>query len=288
MPRKNFFKSTPFYILIVLAILGFFIIYPLIQLFNDTREDVPILVYHDIMVESNERLNLSTQEFAEQMKYLKDEEYSVITIDQLLDSWRNGSELPKNPVVLTFDGGYLGVFERAFPILQEYQYPATVFIATNAIGTHPRYMDWEQVRLIQSSGLIDIESNTLNRRAITKLGSKNIQRYALTDSKQAIEWNLHSPVKYIAYPLGVYDLETLQLSRNAGYRAGFTIAYGFAHKNPNAFVFDRVPIFENGSLTMLRFKIRLKYAPLVQQMKSLRDVFESGGYEFLSNFIPVP
>ena len=288
MPRKNFFKSTPFYILLALAILGFFVIYPLIQMFIETREDVPILVYHDIMVESNERLNLTTQEFSEQMKFLKDEEYSVITIDQLLDAWQNGSELPKNPVVITFDGGYIGVFERAFPILQEYQYPATIFVAANPIGTNKRYMNWDQVREMQASGLIDIESNTSNRRAVTKLGSKSVERYTLTNSKQSIEWNLHTPVKYVAYPLGVYDLETLELSRNAGYRAGFTIEYGFAHKNPQAFVFDRIPIFENGSLTMLRFQIRLKYAPIVKEMKSIRDIFESGGYEFLSNFVPVP
>lgn len=289
MPRrKNFFTSTPFFILLALILLGFFVIYPLIQLFEETREDIPILVYHDIKAGSSERLNLTTEEFAEQMKYLKDEEYSVITIDQLLESWRGESEIPDRSVVITFDGGYRGVYDNALPILEQYQFPATIFLATNLVGTSDRYISWEQAHAMQSTGLIDIESNTLNRRAITRAGSKNLQQQDLVTSKQTIEWKLQKPVKYVAYPLGVYDLETLQFSRNAGYSAGFTIEYGFAHKNPRTFIFDRVPIFENGSMTMLRFKIRLKYAPLVHEMKALRDIFASGGYEFFASLVPVP
>ena len=286
--KKNFFTSTPFYILLFVLLFVIIIIVPVVSILHDSQDDVPILVYHDIVEYSDSHLNLTKDQFYDQMQYLKEENYSVITIDQLLEAWQSGTKLPKNPVVITFDGGYAGVVQNAFPILQENHFPATIFLATDYIGTDPRYLDWSQVAQMDSSGLIQFESNTLNRQPITRLPTKNDQLFYLTTSKQTIEWKMHTPVNYVAYPLGVYTVDTLQESRNAGYKAAFAIDYGFAKKGEKSFVYGRVPIFENGSGTFSRFKFRLKYAPIVKELKSVRDTFIDGGYDLLSNLIPVP
>jgi peptidoglycan/xylan/chitin deacetylase (PgdA/CDA1 family) len=54
-------------------------------------------------------------------------------LEELGDVWR-GENLPRNAVVLTFDDGYVDNLLNAKPILERYEVPATVFVATGYVG----------------------------------------------------------------------------------------------------------------------------------------------------------
>lgn len=57
-------------------------------------------------------------------------EYSVISLADLIETRARGERLPDNTVVITFDDGYASTYELAFPILREFELPATVFATT--------------------------------------------------------------------------------------------------------------------------------------------------------------
>ena len=61
-----------------------------------------------------------------------------------LDDWRAASagraQLPKRPVLITFDDGYRSVLTKGVPILTTYGLPASVFVCTWPMGT--RRMLW--------------------------------------------------------------------------------------------------------------------------------------------------
>lgn len=73
-----------------------------------------------------------------------------IGIDELLRAL-DGAPLPKNPVMVTFDDGYLSCHEVALPILRAVGVRATFFIATNYI-TDRRLYWWERVALLVAQG----------------------------------------------------------------------------------------------------------------------------------------
>jgi peptidoglycan/xylan/chitin deacetylase (PgdA/CDA1 family) len=76
---------------------------------------------------------LPTPAFEEQMRYLR-KSYRILSLDEMVLEMANpGSSEPA--VIVTFDDGYRGLFTEAFPILQKYRIPATIFLTVDAIET---------------------------------------------------------------------------------------------------------------------------------------------------------
>jgi peptidoglycan/xylan/chitin deacetylase (PgdA/CDA1 family) len=77
--------------------------------------------------------------FAAQMRYLR-ENYRLVSLDQLCDELQD-PDSSGQAVAVTFDDGYGDLYTQAFPVLQKYQIPATVFIVVNSAesGQPPWY-----------------------------------------------------------------------------------------------------------------------------------------------------
>lgn len=56
-------------------------------------------------------------------------------------------------ISITFDDGWDSIYENAFPILQRYNYPATLFVITGKIGKYDNYINWDQETWKMGSGL---------------------------------------------------------------------------------------------------------------------------------------
>jgi len=54
---------------------------------------------------------------------------NAISLSEFREARRNGRDLPRRSVIVTFDDGYRGVLEHALPILERYGMPATVFVS---------------------------------------------------------------------------------------------------------------------------------------------------------------
>ena len=87
------------------------------------------IYYHRIgeAYKGKRAINVSTSNFEQHIKYLS-EHYQIRRFDEELN------EGDKN-VIVGFDDGYADVYENAFPILEKYKVPATVFVATHVFGT---------------------------------------------------------------------------------------------------------------------------------------------------------
>ena len=99
-----------------------------------------VLGYHNVGVDGLPLYcRLSQQTFAEQMKHIR-RNYRIISLRQMLNELRRPSE-HKQSLVVTFDDGYLGTYSQAFPVLQKYAIPATVYLTTGLIdsGETPWY-----------------------------------------------------------------------------------------------------------------------------------------------------
>ncbi len=89
------------------------------------RDRVPILMYHRIASVPGDRNALPEEKFEEQMRYLEENGFHSITVDELQAHFLHGKRLPKKPVVLTFDDGYEDNFSAALPILKKYRHVGT-------------------------------------------------------------------------------------------------------------------------------------------------------------------
>lgn len=71
--------------------------------------------------------------FENQIRYLA-RQFQLVDLGELLRKLVNGSPIPKDAVSITFDDGYRDNFELAFPVLQRYSAPATIFLTTGFVN----------------------------------------------------------------------------------------------------------------------------------------------------------
>ena len=258
-----------------------------VSLFQSAKGGIPVLNYHQINDTEKNALTVNTEQFEAQMKYLSENGYTAITPADMLDAWENGTQLPEKPVIITFDDGYLDNYNHAFPVLEKYQLKATIFLISDYVNTYPNYLTWSAVQDMQQSGLIDFESHTLSHEELTKAPDLDEAKHQLVGSKQAIEWNLGKQVNFIAYPCGEYNDDIEQATKDAGYRAAFTVNYGLAEPGEDPFILDRVPIFGSNSHTLARFKLRLTLAPLFAPLNKVKMELRED-HPTLASFILVP
>jgi len=264
----------------VLAAAGF-----IFWLFARAEGGVPILVYHRVNDSDTNPTTLTVADFEAQIKYLVDNGYQVISPDDLLDAWETGKTLPTKPIVLTFDDGHADIYHNVFPILQKYNLRATVFIVTDHIGMKD-YLTWDEVRALQAGGFMDFESHTMSYKILTTLKGDKLWN-EIYGSKQAIEWALKKPAKFIAYPEGKYTLDAEDTAKECGFRASFIADYGLAVSDENNFVVTRIPVLGSNSHTLLRFQLRLKGSPIFAPLHRFKKDIADGNPE-VADLIFIP
>lgn len=96
--------------------------------------NLQILIYHRVNDEGDRFFpGIPTGVFAQQMEYLASQ-WNVLPLEEALERVKQ-RDVPDNAIVVTFDDGYRDNFLGAFPILKRLSLPATIFLATGAIGT---------------------------------------------------------------------------------------------------------------------------------------------------------
>lgn len=267
-------------LILMLAAAGF-----IFWLFERDADGVPILTYHRISDTDDNPQTLKVADFEAQIKYLKDNGYTFIMPDDLLDAWASGKTLPAKPVVITFDDGHEEIYKNVFPILQKYNLRATVFLVTDHVGM-PEYLSWDVIRALQNGGFVDFESHTKSYKTLTTLKPDKLWN-EIYGSKQAIEWAVNKPVKFIAFPEGKYSVDAEETCKECNFRAGFIEDYGLAKNVGDSFVLTRIPVLGSNSHTLLRFQLRLKGSPIFAPISRFKNDIAEGNPE-VADLIFIP
>ena len=229
-----------------------------------TGPKIIVLNYHKID-DMNISLSVRPEDFERQMKFLTEHNFHAITPQEMYAALVEGAELPENPVLITFDDGYLDNYTNAYPILKKYGLKATIFVITGFMDRgQPGYFTWGQAAEMEASGLINIESHTVTHSSLTDLNEEQMQR-EIKASKADIERRLGKQVAFLAYPTGTYNLHIAALAKEAGYKGAFTVKYGNVDRASNLFALERVPIFHTAD-TYRSFLERLQYIPIFEEL----------------------
>lgn len=206
----------------------------------NTNNAIPILMYHSIAYEKKNELRVPIENFSQQMKYLKDNNYKTLTMEELYKHLKNNEPFPDKSIVLTFDDGYTDNFLSAYPILKENGFTATIFVITDTIDKDSYYLNSKQLLELHKNG-IDIGSHTTNHEKLNKASYED-QLKTLKTSKEVLEKLLNTKIDYIAYPYGKWNEDTLRATKDAGYTLGVTTVQKWTHSEDNILTLNRVRI----------------------------------------------
>ncbi|HIH97126.1 MAG TPA: polysaccharide deacetylase family protein [Thermoplasmata archaeon] len=149
---------------------------------------VPVIMYHSIGIPNRKwqwnYLTCPYEIFESQLKWVKEKAFHTISLQRLYDYMKEDVKLLKNPVVLTFDDGYLDNWVFAYPLLKKYGFKGTIYV--NPEFTDPRniirknledvwkgeakidkletigYLSWKEMKEMEDEGVMDIQSHTLS------------------------------------------------------------------------------------------------------------------------------
>lgn len=219
--------------------------------YND--KGVPVLFYHSFGYKSGNPIIMPPEMFEKQMKYLKDNGYTPITLNDLYYFLTCNKPVPEKSVVITMDDGYEDNYKYAYPILKKYNFKATIFVITGVVDKDSNYLTASQLKEMDKNG-IDIESHTVNHEKLDTI-SYDKQFETLKNSKQYLENLLQRKVNYIAYPNGENNIDTVKAAQNSGYLMAFTTAGRWSDKNDGILTLDRVYISTYFSMNVFANRI---------------------------------
>ena len=210
------------------------IIVPLIPLGRgglqvDGYQTVPVLRYKKFSQDQTDPSTVTRRAFEDQLVFLKQQGYHVITLDQLLNFLEFKDQIPKKSVAITIDDNWNSFFEIAYPLLKSHQVPATLFVQMDLVGKKGA-LTWPDIRYLSREG-IDIQCRSRTGQDLKSLQIKKIfNRYVaaldreLSRSQADIKRELGRKGRFLAYPDGSINALLMAFAQQHGFQAGFMSA----------------------------------------------------------------
>jgi len=119
----------------------------LLSLFSRyTRDTAAVIMFHRIGSPKQPGMEITADCLEASLAYLRDRGYRIISLDDFVTAIQERRSLYKT-VVLTVDDGYSDLYTNAYPVLQKYDAPVSVFVATDFIDGALFYW-WDQLQYI--------------------------------------------------------------------------------------------------------------------------------------------
>jgi len=164
-----------------------------------------ILTYHSLDT-ANSVISIAPLMFRAQMARLAEMKIPVAPLSDIRTT--------PGAVALTFDDGFRNFFEHAFPVLQEYHFPATVFAVSgycaqrNTWPSQPSrpfvptldLMSWSELEQISKAGIC-VGSHTVTHPRMSRLAEADMEN-ELRVSRAELEDHIGKAVDLFAYPYG--------------------------------------------------------------------------------------
>lgn len=225
-------------------------------------QTVPVLTYHKLSRNgTHDAMTVREADFEAQMRFLRENGYRVIPLDDLFEFLQFRRQIPSRSVVITFDDGWSSVHDIALPILKKYGYPATLFVYTDLIVGSRETLSWEQVRELSRNGF-DIQCHSKTHRYLGRKERKEsfrdyfeAVRKEIVESSKILRKHIGREVKYLAYPYGDTNALVAAMTRREGFRLAFTVERESAPFFSNDYRVSREMIY--GSFTLKDFENNL-------------------------------
>ena len=242
-----------------------------------------VLMYHRFGESKYPSTNIRIEQFEAHLSMLGNGDYTVWPLGKIVDHLQQSLDLPDKTVAITIDDAYLSVFTQARPRLKAYNFPYTVFVATQPVDQGQRgYMSWDQIRTLQDEG-VQIGSQTRSHPHMHEISINDAKNELKMSNERFLEEIGQRP-KLFAYPYGEYNLNVIELVKQAGFSSAFGQNSGIAHGYNGFFELPRFSMNEQyGTIDRLQLAIDglpLKVDQIVPEDVVLSDKNNPPNYGF--------
>jgi hypothetical protein len=153
-----------------------------------TMPEIPIVYFHSIAPQKNhlwvrKHLTFELVFFEAFLHYLKKHNWDTIFLDEYYKIKISGKKPRSKICCITFDDGLLDNFIYVFPLLKKFGFKGTIFVNPEFVDLKRNvaktmedvwignstlsdidqlgYLSWDELRIMQQSGVVDVQSHTL-------------------------------------------------------------------------------------------------------------------------------
>ncbi len=229
-------KTVASSVLVLLMLINLFLL-PFLSSSDYREPGIPVLTYHRVSTHEIKEAHFADNkwvndldDFKANMKYLRDNGYKTLSMDEFYSWYRGEVYYDVNKTVLiTFDDGDAENYYNVLPVLKEYGMKATVFVIGDRTpkktpefdGIKPTYLSHEQIdEMRRDYPEFEIQSHTygFHRRngdgfMIELADKETLQK----DFDRMREMDC----AYYAYPYGAKGTVDAEAFATSGFRLGF-------------------------------------------------------------------
>lgn len=197
---------------------------------TDFCMDVPILMYHHTqplqMAEllGHAPLTVDSIIFDEQIRYLVQNGYTLLSADELISALQTHRQLPPKSVLITVDDGYEDNYTYAFMTAKKYKVIINFMIPTGLVDK-PGYMTWDHVKEMEKSPYAKLYNHTWTHAELGPADREKIE-LEITTSQRDFEQQLGFKPNIFTYPYGSYSDLAIEVLKEQGFVAAFTTEGG--------------------------------------------------------------
>jgi peptidoglycan/xylan/chitin deacetylase (PgdA/CDA1 family) len=214
------------------------------------------------------------------MEYLSANGYHIIGLDELVSELHNENFLPPKSLAITFDDGYLDNYTNSYPVLKNYGFKATVFLAVDYIGKNTEaefvsqnvglnkninFLSWPQIREMSGNDIF-FGSHTMSHVKMFRLPKSTLEN-EISGSKAVIEDKLGKEIFSFSFPYAFpqgkgsdrFRAMSKKALKDSGYKLAVTTNIGRNPINSDPFFLRRIPIHVNDSIQRFSAKLQGAY-----------------------------
>lgn len=206
---------------------------------------IVILNYHRIGEDNHTQTNITADQFVAHMQELKDGDYAVISLPDALGALKSGKPVQPKTIVLTFDGGYASFMRKALPLLEEKQFPFTLFFSPGNVQSQTNeYLTEKDIRLLSNHDLATLGLHPASYSRIYEEGEVSIRK-SLNAALNAFRRLTENNPRYFAFPFGEYTQDYQDIVAEYGFAAALTQHAGMVTANNDVLTLPRFVFTEN-------------------------------------------
>ncbi|SPL71681.1 poly-beta-1,6-N-acetyl-D-glucosamine N-deacetylase PgaB [Acinetobacter stercoris] len=228
-----------------------------------------IIGYHEITDKKGALIPqyaITSQQFEQQITWLKKNGFNFITVDQLLKAHEGKYRLPAKSVMITVDDGYQSFYQHAYPIVKAQKVPVVLAVVGkwlepkenqkvqfgDEVIPRSEILSWHELKEMQDSGFVEIGSHSFDLHhgivgnpqgssqpaATTRLYDSKTKTY---ESDRAYATRIYSDLKknneilkahgirsprVMVWPYGRYNMQTVDIAKKTGMPITITLDDG--------------------------------------------------------------
>ena len=230
---------------------------------------LPILMYHSIpeVIDCNvmRSLHVSLKSFSKQMWLLHKMGFKGCSVSEFLS--KKDTVCGEKLIPITFDDAYLNFYMNAFPVLNKYNFTATVYAVSGLVGGKNQWdfdkgikkldlMNYDQLKDVMQAG-IEIGCHTYSHVDLREVGVDLEKEIRV--SKLKLETELDFCCESFCYPYGGFNSYVVDMVMASGFKNAVTMIRSRVSTSDGEFMLPRVPVNFNTPLYLFWAKIFTSY-----------------------------